>query len=371
MKIFAAIARGPKQAFSLENIELEAPRDNEVLVAIKGVGLCHTDITSKDYPVPPKLPAVLGHEGAGIVLKTGAKVTHIQTGDAVILSFAHCGHCHRCQDNEPGYCDHFFSLNQLARRSDRSTALRDTKGAIGSHFFGQSSFASHAVVAENQCIKVDASLPIEQLGPLACGVQTGAGTVMLALNVAAHSSLLIMGGGTVGLSALLAGVVRDCKTIVVVEPVASRRQLALELGATHVLDPTTPDSSTRSLSENLASISPQGFDYILDTTARANMIETALTQLAIRGTLALVAFPSDSQLTAAVPIHQIMMRGQRIIGVIEGDAIPKDFIPKLLTLYQKGQFPFDKLITQYPFSEINQAVEDQHAGHCVKPVLLL
>lgn len=366
MKILAAVARKPNEDFSFETLNIAAPGPEEVLVKIKGVGLCHTDITSKDAPIPPNLPAVLGHEGAGVVVTVGSQVKDIQPGDHVILSFAHCGHCAACEEQEPAYCQQFLLLNQMGYRADKSTVLSDDQGAVASHFFGQSSFASHAITYASNCVKVSTDLPIELMGPLACGVQTGAGTVFNALSLTEKSSVLIYGGGTVGLSAVMAAVVIGCETIVVVDPLAERREMALALGATEVLNPVEEDTPAA-----LKSIKKRGFSAVIDNTARADVIESALDHLAARGTLVLLGLPADPFAAMKVTINSVLLNGQKIIGVIEGNSSPREFIPYLIDLYQQGKFPFDRLITTYAFTELNQAVADQKSGKCVKPVLLL
>ena len=366
MIIRAAIARKAKQNYVIETIELEDPRDDEVLVELKGVGMCHTDTISKDFDIPPELPVVFGHEGAGIVRKVGKHVTSPQVGDCVIITFSSCGECRHCSEGTPGYCEDFFTLNQKACRRDGSTSLNDGTTSIGSHFFGQSSFATHATVYAKNCIIVDPDLPIEKLGPLACGVQTGAGTVMVALDVQPGSSVIIIGGGSVGLSALLASVLRGCDTIAIVDILENRRNLALELGATHVLNPLS-DDYTQQLNE----ICRKGFDFAIDCTAYPAAIETVMPHLAIRGTIALLGFPPSKQTTAEFSLLQIMKNGQKVVGIIEGDVVPQTFIPELLSLYKAGLFPFDKLITEYRFEDINKAELDQRLGNCVKPVLIM
>jgi aryl-alcohol dehydrogenase len=367
MKVIAAVAREANQPFSLEELEMQSPGADEVIVAIKGVGLCHTDITSKDFPLPPSLPAVLGHEGAGIVEEVGSNVSHLKAGDRVVISFASCGGCHNCHDDLPGYCDNFLMLNQTGQRIDGSTGLRHGDERISSHFFGQSSFASHALTDARNCIKIDdPELPIHLLGPLACGIQTGAGTVIKALDAKAGGSLLVLGGGTVGLSSVMAGAMIGLTNITVVEPMASRRELAISLGASQCIDPINQD-----LSACLKEVYTSGVDYIVDSTARSEIIETAIIHLALRGKMALLGFPPDPERVIALPIFQLMAKGQSVIGAIEGDVNPHEFIPYMLNLYKQGKFPFTKLITLYHLSEINQAVKDQHEGVCVKPVMVL
>ena len=196
MQIKAAIARQAHQPFSIERASIEAPRSDEVLVEIHGVGLCHTDLIARDQFIPIRLPAVLGHEGAGIVTAVGKDVRKVRAGDRVVLSFSSCGECARCQENLPSYCRHFPALNYSGTRSDGSRGIRIASEEISANFFGQSSFASHALTHERNVVKIeDADIPLAILGPLGCGLQTGAGGVMRSLACPAGSSIAIFGGG--------------------------------------------------------------------------------------------------------------------------------------------------------------------------------
>jgi len=212
------------------------------LVKIAGVGLCHTDIVFSGRTDGYPFPAVFGHEGSGVVLAVGEAVTKVAPGDAVAISFRSCGHCDRCDSHDPAYCRTMPMLNYTGAREDGSTSLSGPSGAVASNFFGQSSFASHALTYEENVVKVDDDLPLELLGPLGCGIQTGAGGVMRSLNAKKGSSILIMGGGPVGLAAVMGARIQACGTIILLEPQANRRDLAKEFGATHVIDPNeTPD----------------------------------------------------------------------------------------------------------------------------------
>src|SRR5215217_7193287 len=175
MEIIAAVVREEGQPFSVEELELEEPRADEVLVRVVAAGVCHTDLIVRDqwYPVP--LPAVLGHEGAGVVEKVGEGVTKVRPGDHVVLTFDSCGECPSCLGGKPAYCLNFFGRNFGGSRPDGSTGISEDGDALHSHFFGQSSFASHALAAERSVIQVSQDAPLELLGPLGCGVQTGAG----------------------------------------------------------------------------------------------------------------------------------------------------------------------------------------------------
>ncbi|MEM7015721.1 MAG: NAD(P)-dependent alcohol dehydrogenase [Pseudomonadota bacterium] len=366
MKITAAVKYKDKDTFDLEEIAIDAPRDDEILVRIAGVGLCHTDIvfaagSLPDYP----FPAVFGHEGSGIVEQVGANVTKVAPGDRVSITFRSCGTCDRCDSGDAPYCRTMPFLNYIGSRMDGSSALQGENGSIGSNFFGQSSFASHALTYERNVVKVEEGLPLDIMGPLGCGIQTGAGGVMRSLAAEAGSSILITGGGPVGLAAVMGAKIQQCSTVILSEPQAARRDLALELGATHVLDPTAmPD-----LAAAVREIVPQGLDYAFDTAGIPEVLSSMMTCLGSKGTLGIVGItPPGTPLPG--DIATLMTFGQSIRGIIEGDSDPDTFIPELIEHFKAGRLPFDKLIKTYPLSQINEAIADQHAGKCVKVVLI-
>lgn len=366
MKTTAAVARMAGRDFSVEEIEVESPRAGEVLVRVLGVGVCHTDLVFRDQVAAYPLPAVLGHEGAGIVEALGEGVTGLAVGDKVVIGFSSCGHCPRCDEGLPSYCRTFPPLNYAGMRlEDGSKAFASGGEAVSSHFFGQSSFAAHTITRARNVVKVETDAPIELLGPLGCGFQTGAGGVMRSLAAQAGSSIAIIGGGPVGLAAVMGAVIQDCATIALVEPIAARRSIATTLGATHVIDPTAGD-----LAEALRGIAPEGFDYVFDTSGHVPAIEAGLASLGAHGAIGLVGVPKTADAAISVNIGALMTPGHRIIGIIEGDSDPQSFIPELLRYHAEGRFPFDTLIRTYPLTEINEAVAAQARGEFVKAVLV-
>ncbi|PPA04502.1 NAD(P)-dependent alcohol dehydrogenase [Pseudomonas sp. MWU12-2312b] len=368
MKIVAAVMRSSNARFEMESIELDSPRADEVLVRIVGAGVCHTDLVAQEGYFPMVMPAVFGHEGAGIVEQVGSAVTKVRPGDHVALTFNSCGQCSCCLAESSPYCKLFTSLNYSGARMDGSKTLRGTGGAISGSFFGQSSFASYSIASERNVVKVLDGVPLEFASVLGCGVQTGAGAVMRSMACRTGSSLMVLGGGAVGLSAVLGGVVQGCSTIIVVEPLQSRRALAFSLGATHVIDPAACDD----LSSSARSICPDGVDYVLDTSGRHSVVSAVPRILAARGTFGFVGVPPANERELSLPgtLLQLMRGGFTYRGIIEGDSEPDVFLPQLMELYLAGRFPFDRMIKTYPLAHINEAIADQHRGLCTKVVLL-
>lgn len=363
MKAIAAVARRPGQAFEVEELAVDAPRPGEALVRFVGTGLCHTDIALREM-LPMAGPVVLGHEGAGVVEAVGSGVDSVAPGDRVVASFSSCGSCPSCHAGRPAYCRDFATLNLMAGRVDGSKSFTDVDGRrVGSHFFGQSSFASHALVPARNLVPLPDDVPLDIAGVLGCGVLTGAGAVLEALDAEAGSSILITGAGAVGLSAVMAAVVAGCHPIVAVDLLPSRLGLAEELGATYVVDGSATDANRA-----LTDAAPGGFDYTIDTTGSPEVIKRSLSLIHTSGVCGLVGIPQPgAELT--VDLTSLVL-GRHIRGIIEGDAAPGDLIPRLLTLWRAGRFPFDRLITTYPLDEINQAVDDVHSGKATKAVVV-
>jgi aryl-alcohol dehydrogenase len=364
MQISAAVVHEVGAPFVLTEVELQDPAPDEVVVEIAGAGICHTDIAVQHGHLPFPLPGVLGHEGSGTVVEVGADVTTLAVGDQVAISFNSCAACPQCASGQPAYCHGFLEYNFGGVRSDGSSGLASAGTKLGANFFGQSSLATHALAHERNVVKLPPGTPVELVGPLGCGIQTGAGAVMNSLDVRPGSTVVIAGAGAVGLSAVLAAVVRDAELIIAVDLHESRRTLATELGATHVIDPTAGP-----LSEQIREIAPAGADYAADTTAVAQVVEQLLASLGIRGMLGMIGVPADPAAVFSVGLFQPPLLGLTIRGIVEGDADPQTFIPYLIDLHSQGKFPFDKLITTMPLAQINEAVDAQHRGEILKAVL--
>ncbi|MRX71259.1 zinc-binding dehydrogenase [Bacillus lacus] len=359
MKITAAVTNGQGQDFVLEEVELEAPKANEVLVKIVATGVCHTDAVARDAAIAP-LPAVLGHEGAGIVEEVGTGVTRLEKGDHVVLSFAHCGYCDNCLTGHPTVCETFNDLN-FGGLNDDETHRLSKDGQPLSTFFGQSSFGTYAVAHERNVVKVDKDVDLALLGPLGCGVQTGAGTVLNRLQPQFGSTIAIYGAGAVGLSAIMASKIAGCKTIIAVDVHDSRLEFAKELGATHTFNGAKSD-----VVKEIKEVTNGGTTYAVDTTGVPPVVRQCLQALRPLGVAAIVGVTPEMN----IDVHNdLMAEGKTMMGVIEGDAVPNVFIPQLIEYYKAGQFPFDKLVKFYEFDQINEAFEESKAGKAIKPIL--
>ena len=327
--------------------ELDGPRPDEVVVRIEAVGVCHTDLVTRR--ALGNRPAVLGHEGCGVVERLGTDVESLAVGDRVVISFASCGGCGLCRAGQPAYCASATALNNSGRRPDGSPTIRGGGEPVFGAFVGQSSFAAAAVADARSCVRVG-DTPPEVAAPLGCGFLTGAGAVLNALRPGPGDRLLVVGCGGVGAAAVLTALSEGVE-VVVVEAVPARRALAARFGATAVaaLDEVPPVT------------------HALDTTGRPELISRALGLLAPRGVLVIVGLgPAE----ATLDVRSLMLRGLTVRGCVEGDAEPSVLVPELVRRHRQGLLPLDDLVATYRLDEFDQAVEDQLTGAVLKPVLL-
>ncbi|MCO6187868.1 NAD(P)-dependent alcohol dehydrogenase [Rhizobium sp. L1K21] len=363
MKIQAAVAREPGKLV-YEALDLDAPRDNEILVRIVATGICHTDLSAIEQLLPARLPMVPGHEGAGIVVAVGADVTKVVPGDHVVMTYDYCGDCRACNDHDHTYCHHAVERCFFGDRPDGSSTLHDGQQAVvhGS-FFGQSSLATHALCYDRNVVKVSKEAPLELLGPLACGIQTGAGAVFNALAVDEKTDFAVFGAGAVGLSAVMAAHVAEAPVIIAVDISDDRLETARALGATHVFNSKNGDpvAFIRSLTDG-------GVLRSLDTSGVPTVMQQALASTAPRGTCGWLAGVDPS---LEVPINPtFLLAGRSVKGIIEGESHDAQaFITRLIDLYMDGRFPFDRLCRFYEMDQLAEALADSKFGRTIKPII--
>jgi aryl-alcohol dehydrogenase len=361
----AAVTESGGAGFTLQEVELSALRDHEVLVDIKAAGLCHTDLTVAGGHLPFPLPGVLGHEGAGVVREVGGAVTSVAPGDRVILSFTSCGRCEGCRGGHPAYCETWLPDNLLAgRRPDGTSPISRNGAEIGGHFFGQSSFASAAVADERSVVRVSTDLDWPLLAPLACGVQTGAGAIWNALQPQAGHSVVVFGVGTVGLAAIMAAALSPATRIIAVDLVDERLDLACELGATAIVNPRQVEDVVAAVQD----LTGGGAHSVVEATGNTAVLDQAVRSTRGQGHVAIVGAPPFGQ-SVAVDVN-FMLPGRKLHGLTIGDGEIQSIIPALLSLAEQGRFPLERLITTYPLAEIDTAVADMESGRTIKPVLI-
>ncbi|KAK0631442.1 chaperonin 10-like protein [Immersiella caudata] len=355
--------------FQLQQIYLDDIQPDEVLVEIVASGFCHTDLSCALGLLPCAPNAVLGHEGAGIVLSTGPAVTNLTPGDKVLLSFSFCSTCRECLSGHPAYCYTFGERNFGGARPDGSdsTAMLSSKGGdkLYSSFFGQSSFSKHTLVHKSSCVKVPDDTDLALFAPLGCGMQTGAGAVLNTLNVKEGSTVAVFGVGSVGMAAVMAaGLIRKAKTVIAVDLQQSRLDLAKELGATHGIL-----GSDKDVVEQIKKLCfPNGVDYAVDCTGVPAAVRAMIDALGTRGRAATVGAPGTGHVVN-VDIMTHLTFGKEYVGCSEGDSVPEEFIPHLMEMHAQGKFPLERFIEYYDVKDYEKAIEDAKSGKTIKPVL--
>ncbi len=363
MLIEAAVFRARGAPLEIDEIEIESPRDDEILVRVAACGVCHADALAIDGDMPFPPPGVLGHEGAGVVAEVGARVDSLAVGDHVVIGFPWCGLCRHCLGGQPRYCAEISRLIARGSREDGSTALRARDGSLlHSHFFGQSSFATHAITRSNQVTRVPSELPLERLGPLGCGVSTGAGAVFNVLRPGVGSSLVVYGAGTVGLAAVMAARSSGATTIIAVDRYPARLALARELGATAVID-VGRDDPVASVHE----ICGGPADFALECTGNMQILRQAVDSIGMLGVCGLIGgAPAGSELTVD---HLSTMIGKRIVGIHGGEGTSPPLLAGLIELNRQGRFPYERLIEVFDLDQVNDALEAHLGGEVIKAVL--
>ena len=364
-KATAAIASSKSGPVSLEEVLLDDIGVHEVLVRIEACGICHTD---EKFRQRLPLPAVFGHEGVGVVEATGSAVRDVDVGERVILSYPFCTECSPCGRHEPYRCERIPALKFGGKRLDGTATISYEGEDITSAFFQQSSFATHAIALEQAVVPVSglaADVPAQVLAALPCGVQTGAGAVMNTFDGQAGESIVILGAGAVGLSAVMAAKVIGMSPIICADLHAGRLELAAELGATQVINVADGD-----VVASIHEIAPKGVHYALDSSATVPGLEAAIGAIGQGGKVGIVSYPNEGE---PFPFNtkDLFLKVASLHGIVQGFSVPREFLPRLLELFNDGVFPIDRLVTTYEFKDINKALDDAHSGAAIKPVLLM
>lgn len=367
MRITAAVAEETGAPLQIETLELDPPGPGEVRVRLVATGVCHTDAITRDGHLPLPLPGVLGHEGAGIVEEVGEGVTTVEVGDHVVMGWPFCGECRNCLRGEPRYC---AQLGPAVAAGVRFTGPLAGTGAyhredgspLSGHFFGQSSFATASIALASSLVKVDPALPLELLGPLACGISTGAGAVLNTARPQPGESIVVFGAGAVGLAAIMAARSTPATTIVAVDLNADRLELARRYGATHVF--RAGEGDVDAAIREACGGDP---DHVIECTGVIAVVEQAIGLIGMLGTCILVGgAPAGAAFSVE---HQPALWGKRIVGTLGGSSTSARLIPALIALHAQGRFPFDELVRFYDLDQVEQAIADSASGEVIKPIL--
>jgi aryl-alcohol dehydrogenase len=363
MRVAAATIEEVRAPLRVEELEIDEPRAGEALVRIVATGVCHTDAIAQEGDFPYPFPGVLGHEGAGVVEAVGDGVTNVAVGDPVVIGWPYCGTCRNCLEGQPRYCLDIGAQVGRGTRADGSTAWRRPDGSpVHSHFFGQSSFATHSITDAKTLVRMPPEMPLELVGPLACGLATGAGAVFNKLRPAVGSSLVVYGVGAVGLAAIMAARNSGATTIIAVDRHAARLKIAAELGATQTVDVNEDDPV-----DAVQQICGGFADYSLECTGNMDVLRQAVDSVGLRGTCVLIGgAPAEATFTLD---HITTLWGKTVAGILGGEGTSERLIGALARLHLDGRFPYDKLVTPFALDEVNEAIAASISGEVLKPIL--
>ncbi|MBI2847784.1 MAG: Zn-dependent alcohol dehydrogenase [Chloroflexi bacterium] len=362
MKMRAAVVYEKNKPMRIEEVTLDDPKADEVMVKMVATGLCHTDWHACRGASSPPLPTVLGHEGAGIVEKVGSSVTALKPGDHVItFAFWSCGKCAMCASGQPNYCmNRRTAPGELPSGGKR---LHNSAGQDINHYFTQSSFAEYLVCYERQAIKIREDAPLDVACVLACGATTGIGQSLNMAGVRAGQSVAIYGCGGVGLSALLGAKLAGAHPIIAVDVLADKLRLAKDLGANYTINASTEDPVKR-----IQEITGVGVDHALECIGNVKALEQAfLSQRPLGKCVVVGVFPPDAKIPFA---PSLFLGGRTLSGGVEGNIVPSIDLPKFVNLYMEGKLPLDKLVTRrITLDQIDAGFDAMERGEVIRSVI--
>ena len=366
MKIRAAVLEqtgGPQRVTVLD---LEPPRAGEVLVRLHASGVCHSDQNAIDGTAPTPCPAVLGHEGAGVVEAIGPGVTRVRAGDHVALSWApSCGHCEECLRDLPQLCSTAWPAMGAGGLLDGTSRLsRD--GEVVHHYSFISSFAEATVLPERSCVPIPRDVPFDIAGLVGCAVTTGVGAVWRTAGVRPGDRVAVVGCGGVGLSAVLGAAAAGAGTIVAVDTAPGKLDVARELGAT---DAVQWAGSAEATADAVIDASGGGVDYAIEATGRPDAMVAAFLSTRPHGAAVLIGIPRADAILS-LPALSIPRMERRVLGSLYGSSRPERDFPLTLELYRRGRLPLDRLVShRLPLDDIDHAFELLRSGDAVRVVL--
>ncbi|GHJ40898.1 zinc-binding dehydrogenase [Streptomyces sp. TS71-3] len=362
----AAVLRRAGEPLGVEDVLLDAPLAGEVLVRIDAAGVCHTDLHYMAGDLSSRLPAVIGHEGTGVVEAVGEGVTLVAAGQRVCLLWRpRCGECRYCVTGAPAMCERAAVQAAYGGLLDGTSRLRLPDGGALHHLMGASCFARYAVVSERAVVAVPDGVPAEVAAVAGCAVITGVGAVLNAVGGCAGASLAVFGAGGVGLSAVMGARLAGAFPVIAVDVVAERLDTAVELGATHVVD-----ASRRDVAAELRRLVPGGLDHAIEAIGRPDVLAIAFDALRPRGQLVPIGL-SRPDTALSVPLNQVVQHEKRIVGSLYGSSNPVVDLPRLFALHAAGRLPLDRLVGRtYPLEQINDACDDLGRGAVGRGVVL-
>jgi alcohol dehydrogenase len=346
---------------AIEELDLDGPGPGELLVRVRAAGLCHSDLSVIDGSRPRVMPMVLGHEAAGEVVETGGETPGFAPGDHIVLAFVpSCGHCVPCLSGRAALCEPGAAANTAG------TLLAGDRRWHGdlNHHLGVSAFADHIVVSAQSAVKVDDDLPFEIAALFGCAVLTGVGAATNSAQVTADDRVAIFGLGGVGLASLLGAVVSGAGTVVAIDVVPEKLELARELGATHVVQ-AGEDSVAQ-----VRDATRGGADKAIETVGSARVLADAYAATRRGGTTVTVGLPHPEQMLS-IPAVSLVAEERTLKGSYLGSCVPKRDIPRFIEMYKAGRLPVDRLLTHtLSLDELNEGFDRLAAGQGVRQAVI-
>lgn len=359
----AAVLYEINTPLKVEEVTLDEPQENEVLVKIVATGVCHSDLHFMKGDMPQPTPFVPGHEGAGVVEKVGPGVTTVQPGDHILLNIAFsCGKCPRCYEGRPTLCVENLPIQMMATLPGGGIRLHRGDQALN-HLFGLACFAQKVVVHERSAIKIREDAPLDVVCVLGCGVSTGIGAAINTAHVRPGESIAVFGCGGVGLSAVMGAKLAGAGTIIAVSRSDHKLNKAKELGADYVIKASEEEPLAK-----VAELTGGGADYAIECVGSVNVMVQALGSIRMGGTCVIAGMAPLADTLSIAPFHFLL--GKTITGSTQGDVVPQIDIPRYIDLFMAGKLPIDKIITKsYKLDEVNEAFEALEKGEAIKSVI--
>ncbi len=379
MKTKAAVLYGPHTEYQVEDIELDPPKEGEVLVKFAASGMCHSDehLVTGDMVLDTEIaemmgwqqfPIIAGHEGAGEVVEVGPGVTELAVGDHIVTSFVpSCGHCPSCASGHQNLCD--LGATLLSGHQFDGTSRHHTHGGADlATMCCLGTFAEHSVMNQASVIKINPDIPLDKAALVACGVTTGWGSAVYAAEVQAGETVVVVGCGGVGMNAVQGAALAGARYVIAVDPVEFKREQSQIFGATHAV------ANMEEAAALLAELTwGQNAQKAIMTTGVAEGDNIApMMGLVGKGGRAVVTSVANMTATdVQLSLFDLAMSQKQLVGTIFGSANPRYDVPRLLGLYQSGKLKLDELITTtYSLEGINQGYQDMRDGKNIRGVIL-
>ena len=366
MKMNAAVLWGSHQDWSVEEVELDGPREREVLIRYVAGGLCHSDDHARTGDMPIALPTVGGHEGAGVIEEVGPGVTSLAPGDHVVCSFLPgCGRCRWCATGHSNLCD--MGAHILGGTMLDGTYRRRARGQNVGAMSLLGTFAEYGTVHEESVVKIDDDLPLDRAVLLGCGVTTGWGSAVNSAEVQPGDTVVVIGCGGIGSGAIQGARIAGAENIIAVDIVDTKRDILLGLGATHFC--TSFEEATALTADLTRGVMADSAILTVGVVTR-DMIGQTLELVRKAGTAVLTGIAPAAETTASIPLRTFTLLQKRLVGSLYGEANARADIPRLLRLYRNGQLKLDETVTtEYKLADINQGYRDMFDGKNIRGII--